>query len=115
VALAVLALGLSATGCGDSRPDLSFTPSQLPEARTGDVYRVEIGVSGARTPVETIYAADGTLPLGLKLIHRRGDSTATIGGTPREPGRFEFAVAASCLGTNVTGQSGRQAYVLVVK
>jgi hypothetical protein len=113
--LAVLVV-LAATACGDdSRSSLTFLPDTLPEGTTGQAYQATTGVSGNSTPVETMSIVAGELPPGLRLSHERGQTSATIEGRPREAGRFEFTIAAYCLGTNVSGQSGKHVYVIVVK
>jgi hypothetical protein len=55
------------------------------------------------------------LPLGLTFTRGEDGQSAIISGTPQEVGSFEFAVRASCLGTNETGQAGEQAYTLIVR
>ena len=114
LALAVAALSIAALGC-QPREALTFAPAAPPAARTGHPYQVSLTVSGNVTPVGRIYVAAGKLPPGLALAYRRGDGSAEISGTPTEAGRFEFTVAAWCLGTNTTGQAGQQHCVLVVK
>jgi hypothetical protein len=114
LALFILLLGLSVLACVP-RPALAFSPSQMPEAQTGQAYQVAIGVSGNETPVGDMSVAEGSLPAGLTLAYERGSSTATISGTPQEAGQFAFTVSAWCLGTNQAGQAGHQAYTLVVK
>jgi len=109
----VLALALLA--CRDSRPPLAFSPEKIPEARTGQAYELTVVVTGNQTPVGQIYISEGQLPPGLTLSHQRGDSAAAIGGTPRAAGRYSFTVEAWCLGTNVSGQTGRRVYTLEVK
>jgi hypothetical protein len=65
--------------------------------------------------VGQIFIAEGALPAGLALQHERGKSTATLSGTPTEVGEFKLTLAAWCLGTNVSGQTGQRAYRLIVK
>lgn len=110
----ILLLGLSVLAC-DPRPALAFSPSQLPEAQTGQAYQVSISVSGNQTPVGDLYVSEGSLPPGLTVAYQRGSSTATISGTPQAAGQSAFTVSAWCLGTNQAGQTGQQAYTLVVK
>ena len=114
LALIVVMLGLSILSCG-SGSSLAFTPTQLPQASSGQPYQVTIVVSGNRTPVFQMNVADGKLPLGLIFTYQENDSSATISGTPQETGQFDFTVSASCLGTNVSGQTGQQVYTLTVK
>jgi predicted small lipoprotein YifL len=113
LALFATLLLLSVASCGRSADPLVFSPTQLPEAQSQQAYQVTIVVSGNHTPVEQIGIGTGTLPPGLTLA--RDGNSASISGTPQEVGRFEFTVGASCLGTNETGQTGEQVYVLVVK
>jgi hypothetical protein len=114
-AVIVLGLGLAVLACRGPRPALVFSPHQLPEAQSGQAYQINIEVSGNQTPAGQIYVAEGELPSGLTLSHRRGDDVAVIRGTPQAAGRFSFAIGAWCLGTNVSGQTGQQAYTLSVK
>ena len=94
---------------------VTFSPQRLPEATSGQAYSATIVVRGNETPVNAIYLAEGRLPSGLTLSHQRLDSAATISGTPREPGRYVFIIEAACLGTNRSGQQGRQVDTLVVR
>lgn len=103
------------SGGGGSGSALVFSPTQLPEGQTGQAYQVDIVVSGNYTPVETIVIATGSLPPGLTLTRPGNRDSASISGTPQEAGRFEFTVRASCLGTNVSGQTGQQVYTLTVE
>jgi hypothetical protein len=115
LALAVTALLLSVLSCGGSAAPLVFSPDQLPEAGSGRAYEVSILVSGNHTPIEQLSLGAGTLPLGLTFTRGEDGQSAIISGTPQEVGSFEFAVRASCLGTNETGQAGEQAYTLIVR
>ena len=114
LALTLAVLSAAVLGC-QPRPALTFAPAALPAARTGHPYQVSLTVSRNVTPVGRIYVAAGTLPRGLALADQRGDSSAEISGTPAAAGRFEFTIAAWCLGTNTSGQAGQRDYVLVVK
>ncbi|MFA5785619.1 MAG: putative Ig domain-containing protein [Actinomycetota bacterium] len=109
----IVVLGLSVPAC-HARPRLAFSPARLPAAQAGQPYEVSLVVSKNQTPVGSIYVAEGKLPLGLTLAYQRGDNAATLSGTPRAAGRYAFTVAAWCLGTNVSGQTGERAYTLVV-
>ena len=108
-------LGLATAACREARPPLAFSPSALPAAQTDHGYEVTLTVSGNQTPVGQMYVAEGQLPPGLTLTHQRGASTATLSGTPRGGGRFSFTIGAWCLGTSVSGQTGRQAYTLDIQ
>ena len=113
--LLVAAMALAACSFGEPpRPSLVFSPVQLPEARTGEAYDTSITVSGNVTPVGSIFA-EGKLPPGLHLNHVRAASSGAIEGTPTKAGSYSFTVGAWCFGTNIGGQEGRQAYVLVVQ
>jgi len=51
----------------------------------------------------------------MTLSFVRGSSvSADLTGTPTTRGTYVFTVSAWCLGTNVSGQTGDQSYVLVV-
>ena len=112
--LVALLLGFALVGCSP-RPSLRFAPPRFPAAEVGQSYDVTLTVGGNQTPVGQVYIARGKLPTGLALVHHRGNSTAEIGGTARETGQFRFTVAAWCLGTNVSGQTGQHVYALTVK
>ena len=97
------------------RPELAFSPSELPEAQLGQPYQATITVSDSETPVFSMALDSGELPPGLMLHYEKNDSTASIEGIPEEAGEFEFAIHAYCYGTNISGQSGVQHYKLSVK
>jgi hypothetical protein len=84
-------------------------------AQRGQPYRVTIDVDDNDTPVANIWIKSGALPRGLTLSFREGDDAAEISGTPEETGTFAFVIGARCLGTNVNGETGEQAYTLVVE
>lgn len=118
VFLSIVALTLSSLACWRlNRPELIFTPANLPEARTGVSYDAEIQVSQNETPVYSLYVSEGTLPQGLifEFDESAHENKAWIRGVPEELGTFTFKVAARCLGTNVSGQMGEWEYTLVVK
>ena len=110
-----LLLALTMLGCGDEVSSLEFSPAQLPGARVETPYTATISVSNNKTPVFQMAIADGALPDGLALDVAQRGGTAEISGVPTAAGTYRFAVSASCLGTNTTGQSGQQSYELVVK
>ncbi len=114
-ALSVLILVVLMVTRPETRPPLTFSPDQLPAAQLGQPYSVTVTISGNVTPVGSMSIGDGTLPRGLVLHHTRSNSTAEISGIPEETGIFKFAVSAWCFGTNVSGQTGQQAYSLMVK
>lgn len=115
--LAILACGggLWLAVFGGSLIPLRFSPDQLPDAQTDEAYQVSLLVSRNNTPVGRIEIVAGWLPVGMTLSHTRSQNTAIISGTPVSAGRYCFTVRASCLGTQVDGRSGQQAYTLVVK
>ena len=115
IVLAGLAVLLSTSFCIlTPRPALSFLPDQMPEARVGVPYTVEMVVSGNATPVGDYYISNGTLPPGLELIVDEQLHTANITGTPAQAGTYKFTVSVWCYGTNVNGQTGEKQYMLVV-
>ena len=117
IVLPILACGglwVVVLACSGLLP-LSFSPDELPDAQTGEAYQVSIQVSQNDTPVGQFSIVDGRLPQGLTLAPIKLRNAAVISGTPEVAGRYRFTVRASCLSTQVTGQSGQQAYTLVVK
>ena len=115
--LAVLSCGcllIVPVFCGSFIP-LGFSPDQLPDAQTDEAYQVSLQVLRSNTPVGRVEIVAGWLPVGMTLSHKSSQITATISGTPVSAGRYCFTVRASCLGTQVDGQSGQQEYNLVVK
>ena len=113
--LLVLLLGGSLFACGPARPDLTFAPATLPAAAAGQPYHATITVSGHVTPVGQIYVESGDLPPGLTINYQRNADSAEISGSPQQAGTFKFTIGAWCLGTNVSGQTGKQSYELTVK
>lgn len=114
--IGALALAALISACTPSRPALVFSPTELPGAQTGQPYSVTITVSQNQTPVGDMLVSVGSPPPGLTLVFAgRGQGTsADLSGTPTTAGTYRFTVSAWCLGTNVSGQSGEQAYTLVV-
>lgn len=116
--LSVIVLVFSSLACWrTNRPELLFTPTDLPEASTGVSYDTEILVSQNETPVYTMYISEGTLPRGLtfEFDENAHDDKARISGVPEESGTFTFKVFAGCLGTNTSGQTGEWEYTIEVK
>lgn len=105
----------SVSACSLSGSALVFSPSKLSDAQIGQPYEVRIVISGNSTPLNTLFISDGQLPQGLALTHQRTDDFAIITGTPQQAGQFKFTIRATCLGTNLSGQTGQQDYMLVVK
>ena len=112
VIVAVIAL-TSVVGC---RSELQFSPTTLPEAQVGSAYTATITVSQAATPVGGAGIQDGALPAGLDLVLvQQPIDTIQISGTPTVSGTFSFTISVWCYGTNVSGQTATQHYVLAVK
>jgi hypothetical protein len=113
--LASLTILLSSSFCIlTPRPALEFKPDQLPAARAGDPYQVDILVAGNVTPVGFFSITNRTLPPGLNLASERNQQFGRISGTPTQAGTYKFTVSVWCLGTNVGGQTGEKEYTLVV-
>ncbi len=118
ILLSAFVLIFSSLACWrTNRPELVFTPADLPEAQIGVPYDVEIAVSQNETPVYIMSISEGVLPRGLvfEFDENAHEDKARIYGTPEESGTFTFKVFAGCLGTNVSGQTGEWEYTLVVK
>ena len=98
-----------------NRPNLAFSPLELPEAILDQSYEVTITVANDLTPVFVIRVDNGELPPGLALNYEGRGTTATITGTPTKAGEFEFELVARCKGTSINGQEGYQTYMLLVK
>jgi hypothetical protein len=115
-ALIVCAIALTAVlGC-EPRPALQFSPAALPDAQVGSLYAATITVSQAVTPVGHAAVQDGALPAGLDLaLAKKPVDTIQISGTPTVSGTFSFTISVWCYGTDVSGQTATQQYVLVVK
>ena len=98
------------------RPALEFSPTTLADARVGSPYAATITVSQAATPVGGASVQTGALPAGLDLaLAKEPINTVQISGTPTASGTFTFTIYVWCYGTNVSGQTASQQYVLVVK
>jgi hypothetical protein len=115
-AMIACAVALTAVlGC-TPRPALQFSPATLPDAQVGSSYAATITVSQAVTPVGGASVQDGALPAGLALaLAKEPANTIQISGTPTVAGTFSFTIYVWCYGTNVSGQTATQQYVLVVK
>jgi hypothetical protein len=115
--LAILLLvALVTQACGTGRPALLFEPAELPAGMVGLPYAATVTVIQNETPVGDIYLSSGQLPAGLLLEFVRGaaNATAQITGTPTVSGSFPVTIAAWCLGTNVSGQTGEKTYTIVI-
>jgi hypothetical protein len=97
------------------RPALEFSPTTLADAQVGVPYSVTIAVNHAETPMGDATIRDGALPDGLVLALVEHQTELQISGTPTISGTFHFTISVWCFGTNVSGQTGTQAYTLVVK
>jgi hypothetical protein len=97
------------------RGPLKFEPAVLPDAQPGIPYEAKITIAGNLTPAGQFSISEGALPKGLTLEKVEGEDAARIFGKPEEAGTFHFKVFVWCYGTNVSGQVGEIAYVLVVK
>ncbi len=94
--------------------DIKFSPDILPDGVSGVPYEVHLSISGNVTPVDAFSISEGSLPPGLKLENLE-DRSARLVGTPQTAGTYHFTVFVFCLGTNVSGQQGEQAYSLTIK
>lgn len=99
---------------------LKIEPASMPDGEVGAAYEVEIRVSDAVTPVNSMSIPNGALPPGLELEFPLEDPSddrnrATIRGIPEEAGTYRFTVSVSCFATMVSGQTGQREYVIVVK
>ena len=94
---------------------LILEPDSLPNAQSGVEYEVEIRIRDNVTPVNSVFISSGALPAGLDLVFVDGEDSATIRGTPEEPGTFVFTVFVSCKGTMVSGQTLEKEFAIEVK
>jgi hypothetical protein len=115
LAAALVAAVLVLAACAPSTPALSFSPRNLNDGRVGQAYDETITVGNNLTPVLRFSIQNGFLPSGLNIALVSGSSNqGRISGTPLVAGRFSFEVVAQCVGTNVSGQQGSQAYTITV-
>jgi len=97
------------------RSSLEFSPTTLPDGQVGQPYSVTITVNQAATPVFNAGIDQGALPDGLTMaLSEQQENTIHIDGTPTAAGTFSFTISVACYGTNVAGQTGTQAYTIVV-
>ena len=108
---------LTLIACNAGRPALGFEPAELPEGIVGLPYTAIVTVTGNETPVGDIYVSEGELPPGVRLefAGRGTGSTAQFSGTPTSSGSFEVTIAAWCLGTNQSGQTGDKKYTIEIR
>ncbi len=100
----------------DERPALEFVPSELPNAKVGVPYEVQIKITKNVTPVGNFMLDAKTLPPGLELtILKDVRDTAEITGTPEKAGTYTFRIDVWCYGTMVNGQMGSKEYTIVVE
>ncbi len=100
----------------DERPSLEFVPSELPNAKVGVPYEVQIRITKNVTPVGNFMLDAKTLPPGLELtILKDVRDTAEITGTPEKAGTYTFRIDVWCYGTMVNGQMGSKEYTIVVE
>lgn len=110
-----LALTLACFLGSSPRPALKFEPKDLPAGQLNIPYEVRVQVSQNTTPVFNMFISEGTLPGGLTLEYVENDNFAKITGIPNEAGTFKFTISAMCYGTNVSGQTGKVEYTIIVK
>jgi hypothetical protein len=120
IALVVVMLGVATLACSlftaaDRSGALVFSPDKLPEGQVGQVYTAVVTLSHQRTPAFGMSAGEDGLPAGLEGSFDQDKQTYTINGTPTQAGTFSVTISAVCYGTNVSGQTGSQAYQLVIK
>ncbi|HEY0660566.1 MAG TPA: putative Ig domain-containing protein [Lysobacter sp.] len=70
-------------------PTITLAPAALPDATYGVAYNQTFTASGGTGPYS--YALTGTLPTGLTF----DSGTATLSGTPTQPGSFPITVTAT--------------------
>ena len=98
----------------DARSALKFSPDNLPAAKAGVPYSVDITVTKNVTPVGDAWVSAGALPGGLTLEKVASQDIITISGTPQVSGQFSFTIGVWCYGTNVSGQTGEKEYTFTV-
>ena len=85
-------------------PAIAITPAALPATTAGATYLQSLTATGGVAPYTHAITA-GSLPPGITL-----STGGALSGTPTTSGTFAFTVTA----TDGNGQSGAQAYTLVV-
>ena len=96
------------------RTPLLIEPASMPDAQVSVEYEAEIHITQNVTPVGDMMIQDGALPVGLEFIFLDGEDAAKIVGIPEEIGEFHFTVFAWCYGTQVSGQTLKKEYQLIV-
>ena len=85
-------------------PNITITPSSLPNGTTGVAYNRTIQASGGTDPYT--FSITGTLPTGLTM-----DAAGNISGTPTATGTFNFTVTA----TDFNGCQKSKAYTITIE
>jgi hypothetical protein len=88
-------------------PDLTFTPSTLPDATVGTSYSQALSVSGGTAPYGGYQVSSGNLPAGLTL-----SSSGVISGTPTAGGSDTFTIKAKDSSGGGGPYSDTQTYTL---
>lgn len=91
-------------GGGGGCPTITLSPTSLPDAMVGALYKQIITASGGTAP-RTFAVSTGTLPNGLTL-----SSTGTLTGTPSVMGVSGFTITA----TDANTCAGSQDYTLTI-
>jgi hypothetical protein len=91
-------------------PNITFSPSSLPNAQVGVGYNQPVTASGGTAPYSNYRINGGTLPAGLSM----SPTTGTISGTPTAGGSFTFNVLATDSTTGGGPYTGVTTYTLVV-
>jgi hypothetical protein len=98
------------------RPTPVLTPEELPAARAGEFYQIQLEVINVSAPVSKLSVAPSQpLPNGLELIHARAENQGVIQGVPARVGSYEVRVYGSTFGTQCTGQDVERLYHLEVR
>jgi len=98
------------------RGPLKFDPPEIPNAKVGVPYEVQIEVTQNVTPVGEFMVDPITLPPGLELtMDENVHDIARITGIPEKAGTYTFRVDVWCYGTMVNGQMGSKEYTMIVE
>lgn len=85
---------------------ITVFPATLPIPVSGVPYNQSVGASGGLAPY-TFAISAGAIPTGLTFV-ATGTASASLIGTPTQPGTYTFTVTA----TDALGCTGSQTYVL---
>jgi hypothetical protein len=88
-----------------SCPEITISPTTLPDGQTGVPYSEMLSASGG-VPPYTFSVAGGSLPPGLFL----DATTGLISGTPSAPGTYNFNI----LVTDVNGCTGSEPFTIII-